>query len=43
LGRGPDAAEGVLSFLQKRPPNFAGKVSSDMPEYFPWWSEREFS
>jgi enoyl-CoA hydratase/carnithine racemase len=43
LGRGPDAAEGVLSFLQKRPPQFEGKVSRDMPEYFPWWTSPEFS
>jgi enoyl-CoA hydratase/carnithine racemase len=43
LGRGPDAAEGVSSFLEKRPARFAGKVSTDLPEYFPWWTEREFS
>ncbi len=43
LGRGPDAAEGVSSFLEKRPARFAGKPSSDLPEYFPWWTPREFS
>ena len=35
-GRGADATEGVESFLQKRNPEFPGKVSQDMPEYFPW-------
>lgn len=43
LGRGPDSREGVESFLEKRPPQFRGKVSSDMAEFFPWWQQREFS
>jgi enoyl-CoA hydratase/carnithine racemase len=38
----PDAREGVLSFLEKRPPQFPMKVSADMPDFFPWWKEREF-
>ena len=42
LGRGADAREGVNSFLEKRLPEFPNKVSEDLPEYFPWWSEREF-
>lgn len=43
MGRAADAKEGVESFLEKRPPEFALKVSEDMPEYYPWWDEREFS
>jgi enoyl-CoA hydratase/carnithine racemase len=41
-GRSKDAAEGVQSFLEKRPAEFPGRVSQDMPEFFPWWPPREF-
>ncbi|MBO6656731.1 MAG: crotonase/enoyl-CoA hydratase family protein [Pseudomonadales bacterium] len=41
-GSSADAHEGVQSFLEKRPAEFPGKVSTDMPEFFPWWKEREF-
>jgi enoyl-CoA hydratase/carnithine racemase len=41
-GRSADVREGVMAFLQKRPAEFTGKVSTDMPDYFPWWYERDY-
>ena len=39
LSRGKDAIEGVQSFLEKRPAQFPGKVTQDMPDFYPWWEE----
>jgi enoyl-CoA hydratase/carnithine racemase len=36
MGSGPDAQEGVVSFLQKRPPQFKLRPSADMPAFYPW-------
>jgi enoyl-CoA hydratase/carnithine racemase len=42
MGSSPDAYEGVQSFLEKRPARFPMKVSTDLPDGFPWWKERPF-
>jgi enoyl-CoA hydratase/carnithine racemase len=34
-GAQPDCQEGIMSFLEKRPPSWKMKVSKDMPEFFP--------
>jgi enoyl-CoA hydratase/carnithine racemase len=39
LGRGPDVAEGVESFLQKRPPQFTARVE-DYLDVVPAWPAR---
>ena len=36
LPTNPDAVEGVLSFLQKRPPEFGLRVDKDQPDFLPW-------
>jgi hypothetical protein len=33
----------VKAFLEKRKPNFPGKVSTDMPSNYPWWNESDAS
>ncbi len=42
-GAGPDAREGITSFLEKRSPRFEGRVATDLPDIFPDWSEPDFS
>ena len=41
-GQSADAREGVSSFLAKRPAVYPDTVTSDMPDFFPWWDEPEF-
>lgn len=42
-GSSADVAEGVGSFLEKRPANYPDRVSIDMPDYFPWWEEPAYN
>ena len=44
LARGvsDDAREGVMSFLEKRQPNYPVKVSDGLPEIFPGWADPSF-
>lgn len=42
-GMSADVAEGVTSFLEKRPPAFPQTVSADMPGFYPWWEDRPFA
>jgi enoyl-CoA hydratase/carnithine racemase len=38
-GMQKDAYEGVTSFLGKRPPSFTMSATTDMPDFYPWWTE----
>jgi len=42
-GASRDAAEGVSSFLEKRTPDYSDKVSTDLPDFFPWRDEPPFA
>ncbi|PZU49877.1 MAG: enoyl-CoA hydratase [Sphingomonas sp.] len=41
-GRQGDAKEGVVSFLEKRPAVYPDKVSANMPDFYPWWTDRPY-
>ena len=42
-GRSADVAEGVSSFLEKRPAVFTDRVSDGLPDLFPGWEDPEFA
>jgi enoyl-CoA hydratase/carnithine racemase len=41
-GRSADAAEGITSFLEKRPAQFTDRVSDGLPDVMPGWTAPEF-
>jgi enoyl-CoA hydratase/carnithine racemase len=38
-GKSRDVQEGVAAFLEKRPAQFPDQVSTDLPAFFPWWTD----
>jgi hypothetical protein len=32
----PDTVEGIVSFLQRRPPEFTLRTPEDLPKFLPW-------
>ncbi|WP_375267969.1 crotonase/enoyl-CoA hydratase family protein [Phenylobacterium sp.] len=42
-GASADSAEGVSSFLEKRPADFPNRVSQDLPDIWPGWSAPPFA
>ena len=42
-GRSADAAEGITSFLEKRPARFPDRVSDGLPDIMPGWTSPEFA
>jgi len=41
-GRAEDAKEGVSSFLEKRTPSYPNRVSGDLPDIWPDWTQPQF-
>jgi len=41
-GQSADAAEGITSFLEKRPAHYPDRVSDGLPDIMPWWTDPSF-
>jgi len=41
-GQSADAAEGITSFLEKRPARYPDRVSDGLPDIMPWWTDPSF-
>jgi enoyl-CoA hydratase/carnithine racemase len=41
-GQSADAAEGITSFLEKRPARYPDRISDGLPEIMPWWTAPAF-
>lgn len=43
IGQTDEPKEGVTAFMEKRPAKFPLRVSQDLPDFYPWWDEPEFT
>jgi len=43
MGASADSREGVMAFLEKRAAQFTMRPSTDLPDFYPWWDEPEFT
>ncbi|MEJ5975846.1 enoyl-CoA hydratase-related protein [Novosphingobium sp. PS1R-30] len=41
--RAGDVREGIRAYMDKRAPHFPETASEDMPDFYPWWREPDYS